>query len=205
MKKHIILILIITMLYNCGYIEIKNKNIIKNKFDNQKSINLTQATFSFYPVFYVNDSYKISKKISIYDYLFKIKDLKNNKLYFVNGTTEDNNTIFFIKEKEQKLCEIKNILKEDYLLCEFIYNDKKYFLTGQKHIINENSVLSINYKITDTDNKEIGYIFKEFYYMKNSYDIIINQDLNNFEDIIYIGLTLFIDTILKENGFFYRK
>ena len=201
------------LIFNCGYIEIRNKNLIRPTFNNQKTLILKEANVSFYPVFYIykpeeiffsnkeNLLFKISKKISLFDYIFDVKDLKNNKSFTVTITKENLN--FYIKENEKNILKIETLYREDYLNFKFLYNKKEYFLKGEQKGVND-IIHSIYYTIS-RENQNLGYIYKEFYYMKNSYEIIINDDFQDIEDNIFIILNLLIDTILKENGLLFRK
>lgn len=217
-KKYILIFILSIFIYDCGYIEIKNKNIIRPKFDNQKIITLKQQIVSFYPVFFIYDQkqialdipetekenllFKISKKFSIEKNIFKIKDLKNNNSYLIEIFKEENK--IYIKERENIIFTITNLYKNDYLNFKFIYNEKIYYLTGEQKGKNDNIIHSINYNITNKD-KKIIYIYKELYYMKNNYEIIINKEVEEIKEKDIILLNIFIDLLLKEEGFCYRS
>ncbi len=204
--------MLIIIFTNCGYIEVKNKNLIKPNFENQKTLILNQNTISFNTSFKVyeygeenNTLFKITKKSNILTLSYEIKDIKNKNIYLLE---EEENNLFYIKDKDNKIIgTIKNFYVNEYLNFEFNYNNKDYILTGEKNSLNENTIYYITYKILDkiNKNKNLGYIYKQFYYMKNEYDIIINKNFNELNENIFIILTIFIDNILKKNGFFYRN
>jgi hypothetical protein len=50
----------------------------------------------------------------------------------------------------------------------------------------------------------LGSIFKEYGYFTNEYEIIINRSFNDFEDALFICYGVFIDQILRENGYQYK-
>jgi len=217
MIKKIILFILILIFYNCGYIEIKNKNLIKPHFETQKSLILNQSSISFNTTFKVyefkendinkknNILFKITKKNNITDKNYEIKNLKNNDIFILEEIDQNS---FYIKDKNNKIISIiKNLYTNEYLNFEFNYNNKEYLLVGEQNELNNNTIYYITYKILKKrdKNKNLGYIYKQFYYMKNEYDIIINKNLNELNEDIFIILTIFIDDILKKNGFFYRN
>lgn len=217
MKDKILYFIVLLFFTNCGYIEIKNKNFIKPYFDNQRSLIIKQNIISFNTIFNVYENeeenknsplFKIISKNNMFNNIFEIKDLINNNTLILEITNDKHNTIFYIKDKNYNIISIiKNIYLKDFLNFEFNYNNKYYILSGEEKNINQNSIYSINYKIIEESNKNknLCYIYKQFHYMKNEYDLIINKNFNELPDDFLVVLTIFIDIMLKNNGFFYRN
>jgi hypothetical protein len=223
MRYFILTLIIIVMFFSCGYSDIKNENLTRPVFESQKIIYLDKAVFEFIPTFYVWNAkyasymdsrdakegtlYKITKKADFSYNSFFVNNLKIKESCSINEEPSeipgDQSINYNIMENNIKIISIRQFNKTDNMLYEISYNNEKYSLEGK---INRtgNIIHSFNFTLKKGDKTFVN-IYKEYYYFKNEYEIIINRKEKDFKDITLISIGVFIDQLLKENGYEFRS
>ncbi len=223
--KFILLILILIIFFSCYSQDIKQQNLKRPVFDFQKTYLLRQLPAEFITNYNVwknvplnlsvypdlktmlNDRYFTARKKFTLDYCrFVINDKANKKALDLeeSETTENNIRLltYQIKDGKQTICTIKQVEEKDFFNYEISYKNRKYQLSGAIKKL-DNNMHSFEFSVKNQD-KILGNIFKEFRYAVNEYEIIINEKYNDFEDSIFICFGIFIDQILKQNGYRYK-
>lgn len=221
----IFIIFISIFLKSCIMMQIDDQNLIKPSFDFQKTYILKHI-----PLYFM-DYYNVWKyePFDVLEFT-SVKELKKSKLFFArqqitlvgnNFFIEDNvnkkkyilKQEFFPEKKEDKLINysiyqdeiiigtINQLDKYNTLEFHFNYKNNTYIIKGQLNKI-ENNIHSFIFNIIEP-NLEItlGSIFKKYLYLKNEYEIVINREQNIIEDPLFICFGVFVDQILKENGY----
>lgn len=225
MKKLLFLIFIFFIALSCGYIEKRKENLVRPDFKYQETLYLNRSPADILPTYFVWNAqysefldmedlkegtlYKAVKKADIEKNIYNISDIKAGLDYqLVENTDPSNDFIYKITINKTETGYIKQIDKNDilkYILC---YDQKEYLLEGECRMtkttgINDDIIQSFNFTIKDQDAVYAA-VFKEFYIFKNEYEIIINKNQNKLNNTLFIILSVFIDQILKENGYEYK-
>lgn len=224
--KKLLLFFSILLLLSCFSTEEKAEKIKIPYFEHQKTYILKQNPFDFTTIYDVWKSnpvsvfdypdtksmladryFKARKKIKFSKNEFVITDLENNTRYFL---VEEEPLIFKnkkliqykITDSEKTICSIVQKEEKDILNFEILVNNK-YDLKGSI-LKNNNNIICFEFLILNPNKNAVGYILKKFRYFINEYEIIINKENKELSDPIFIGVAIFIDQILKENGFRYK-
>jgi hypothetical protein len=226
LKKYYILLaaLLILAVLSCDIDDAKDKYLDRPKFDFQKTYLLRQVPlyFSIY--------YNIWKNVPVDLFEFgSLKDIKTAKLFDAHqvielvGTSyvlEDNaNKKKYLLKKEsatdelirysisldkKEIASIKQLEAKNILNFDVSYKERTFQISGEIRK-NADTVYAFVYEIKDKEkNRIIGKIFKEYKYFLNEYEISINREFGIVEDPIFITLGIFIDQILRENGYQYK-
>lgn len=229
MKKKIglliIIILLSFLLNQCIMVQVEDQNAIKPNFDFEKTYFLKHV-----PLYFM-DYYNVWKyePIDILEFT-SINELKKSKLFVARQqiTLVGNN--FFIEDrvnskkyelKEEFLNENKELINYSIyqdktligtinqldiyntFLFEFIYKGNNYIIQGRTNKLSE-SIHSFIFEIKDINlGNTLCSIYKQYSYFKNEYEIIINREYDIIEDPIFICFGVFVDQLLKENGYQY--
>jgi hypothetical protein len=94
LKYFIIQLVIFIIIQGCGYVDLKNKNLIEPTFKSEKSMVMVQSVFEFIPSFNVFTTkygvffspedkidgtlFKITKKALLFEDIYIINDVKKN-------------------------------------------------------------------------------------------------------------------------------
>jgi hypothetical protein len=216
-----ILSLVIT---NCELDDMKNKYLERPKFDFQKTYLLRQAPmyFSIYYSVWKNipvdvmefnsikdikegKVFDAHKRIELVKNSYVIEDNVNKKKYLLKQESPSDELLnFSISSDNKMLASIKQIEKKDILNFDFTYKERNFQIIGEMRKSGD-TVYSFVYEIKDKDkNRMIGKIFKEYKNFLNEYEIYINREFGFVEDPIFINLGIFIDHVLRINGYQYR-
>jgi len=223
--KFILRVLILIIFFSCYSRDIKQQNLKRPVFDLQKTYLLRQVPAEFITNYNVwknvplnlseypdlktmlNDRYFTARKKFKLDYnQFIINDRVNKKSLDLEETEITENNIrmlsYLIKDEKETICTIKQTEEKNFLNYDILYKNRTYQFNGEIKKL-DNNIHSFEFSVKNQD-KTLGFIFKEFRYSVNEYEIMINQKYNDFEDSIYICFGIFIDQILKQNGFRYK-
>ena len=229
MKKIISTILISIAMFSCGYIETKKESLTRPAFEEQETLYLNRFPIDIIPTFFVWNAkysefldaedakegtlFKAVKNPNIEKNIYTITDVKNKVDYKVMENIDlSNDFLYEITSNTKRIGYIKQIDKDDILNYIFVTNDnsddKFYRIEGKSRAtkttgINPDIVHSFNFEIKDEERVYCN-IFKEYYIFKNEYEIIANKSQNKLENPIFVCISLFIDQILRENGYEYR-
>lgn len=217
----IIQLIVFIIIQGCGYVDLKNKNLIEPTFKSEKKMVMVQSVFEFIPSFNVFTTkygvylapedkkdgtlFKITKKASLFEDIYIINDVKNSgKLYFSNGEPDSfGRQNFKIYNDITDLAVISQKFKEDYESFKLSYKQTDYDLTVDIKGNVGNSIDSVVLTVA-SDVGVLFNIFKRQLYFRNNYDMIVNEDLNVFDDSLIVSISVFFDYILKENGISYK-
>lgn len=226
-NKNILLILIpaIFLFINCFTREVKKENLIRPSYDVQKTYVMRQLPIEMGIIYNVwdhlpldlveLDTYKklqeqklfsAVQKLKLTGLEFVVKDKKNKVDYILEETFTDNSTDrnkhFSIVTKNKQIAQIDQVYYDDFLLYEIKYKNRIYSMEGNIKKYG-NNIHSIIFSIME-ENQLIGSIFKEYKYLKNKYEIIIDSEKNSIDDPIYICLGVIVDQMLRENGYHFK-
>ncbi|MBN2545229.1 MAG: hypothetical protein JXB50_05480 [Spirochaetes bacterium] len=220
-----LLVIGIIIFFNCFSQEVKQQNLRRPVFDFQKTYLLRQVPAEFITNYNVwknvplnlseypdlktmlNDRYFTARKRFTLDYnKFIINDKVNKKTFNLEESETIENNIrlltYSINDSKETVCTIKQIEEKDFLNYDILYKTRKYQFNGVIKKL-DNNIHSFEFSVKNQD-KILGFIFKEFRYSSNEYEIIINQKYNDFEDSYFICFGVFVDQILKQNGYRYK-
>lgn len=222
--KKIVLFLIIFIVISCNLQDVREQNLTRPKFEYQKTYVLQQAPGEFFIYFNVWKSLPVDfldfenikqmneakaftarQKIQLIGNEYLIIDRITNKKYTLKqhfNKSLDDLVSFTISDENSIIGIIDQIDIYDIWYYEYTQGDKKYTIKGEIKKIGTD-IQSIIFTIKHNDD-ELGTIFKEFSYFKNNYEIFINRKFNNIEDPIFISFGVFIDQILRENGYKFK-
>lgn len=224
--KKIIIILLSLLLLCCSFKEIRNENLARPEYEFQKSYVLKQMPADFMTYFNVWKNYPVD--VSEFD---SIKDIKAAKDFSVRQKIQlvknefivndiNNNLKYFLKEEtgfdNPLKLKVYSILQDDILIGTLTQNDnysflnfeyskegKKYNIDGVEKKFGTNThsfIFTIKHK-----EDELGTVFKEYSNFSNKYEIIINRQFKNLNDTEFICFGVFLDQILKENGYKFKN
>lgn len=226
-KKKLFLIYIIIasfLLKNCIMIKIEDQSLIKPTFDFQKTYILKHIPLYFMAYYNVwkNEPFiatefttpkelKKSKlftarqQITLVGNNFFIEDRVNNGKYLLKqelpptkGYKLINYSIF---QNDKIIGTINQSDKNNTFLYILNYKNEPYIIEGKLNKF-EKIIDSFIFNITDKNSGvTLGSIYKKYLYFKNEYEIVINRKYNNIEDPIFVCLGVFVDQMLKENGY----
>lgn len=227
MKKKIFLLIIIILLSfllnQCIMVQVEDQTAIRPDFDFEKTYFLKHMPIYFMAYYNVwkyepidileygsIKEFKKSKlftarqQITLVGNNFFVEDKVNNKKYelkeeFLNKNKELINYSIF--QEKTLIGSINQINIHNTFLFEFIYNGNNYIIQGRPNKASE-SIHSFTFEIKDVNlgNTLCG-IYKKYDYFKNEYEIIINREYDIIEDPIFICFGVFVDQLLKENGY----
>ncbi|HOF01943.1 MAG TPA: hypothetical protein PK385_09635 [Spirochaetota bacterium] len=221
LKYFIIQLVIFIIIQGCGYVDLKNKNLIEPTFKSEKSMVMVQSVFEFIPSFNVFTTkygvffspedkidgtlFKITKKASLFEDIYIINDVKKNeKLYFSNGAPDNfDRKTFKIYNDNTDLAVIYQKFKENYESFKLSYKQTDYDLTVDIKKNVGNTIDSVVLTVA-SDAGVLFNVFKRQLYFRNNYNMIVNEDLNVFDDSIIASVSVFFDYVLKENGISYK-
>ena len=221
MRKYFILPVLLIVLQACGYIELRNKNLIRPKFDNQRSLVINQSPFIFHPFFkvYTTDYgvflfpedkkegtlFDIKKSFHLFEDIFIIKNLKSDDTLFFKQISDDKNDRkqYKIYNNKNDLITIRQKFKQDYETFSLEFENIIYDLTIDYKSRNEEELHSVELTLSEESNIYLK-IFKQQYYFKNNYEVYINADFDIFGDSLSVSIGIFLDYILKNEGIFYK-
>jgi hypothetical protein len=216
--------LLIFIIAGCELDDAKNKYLERPKFDFQKTYLLRQVPmyFSIYYSVWKNvpvdvlefNSIKDIKNAKVFDAhkrielvknSYEIEDNVNKKKYLLKQVSSEGELLnFSISADKKTIASIKQLENRDILNYEFTYKERNFQITGEMRK-SADTVYSFSYEIKDKDkNRVIGKIFKEYKNFLNEYEIYINREFGFVEDPIFINLGVFIDHVLRTNGYQYR-
>jgi hypothetical protein len=221
MKKYILLLTIISILFGCGFSDIRKEGLARPGFEFQKTYIMEKFPIEIIPTYNVFTTkfaafqdprdekegtiYKAVKSGSMIENIFNVTDIKNKTKYIMkqeNDSKDFDKIIYTISLDNKKFCRIEQKYKGNFLTFDVTYKDEKYKLSGKINKFND-IVYSFVFTI-QKDEKNLGYIYKEFYYFKDEYEIILDRNKNPLDDLTYISFTVFADQILKENNHNYK-
>jgi uncharacterized protein YxjI len=221
MKYIILIIFLAAVLLSCGFSDIKNESLKRPVFEHQKTLILDRYPVEIFPTYYVYSTkygaffdpqdqaegtlYKINKNASIGKENFTVTDFKNKIIYSMkeeNNVQDKEKAYYSISENGNKFCEIKAKFKSDFLKYDVMYKNELYSFEGK---INQfsNIIHSIDFTLKDKD-KILCSIYKQQYYFKDQYEVIINRKENPVDNLTYLSLAVFVDQVLNENGMIYK-
>ncbi len=228
-KNRIILLalfgfVLLSIFFGCGYSEVRQKNLQRPTFAFQETYTLLRAPFEIgmpsytvyspdYPALWditdkdSNTLYKINKKPSLSENSFVIKDPKSEysynlvENYITNRKFRKIDYTFY--ENKQK----KYDVVQEYIDDIFNYSIKKdnnlYKIEGKANKALR-STTSFTYEIKDQNNSTVAYIYREYRYFKDEYEIIVNKEIKSFSPVEYVSLAVFIDEIMVRYGYNYN-
>jgi hypothetical protein len=219
-----VVLLLILAATSCGVNDAKEKYTERPRFDFQKTYLLRQVPF------YFSIYYNIWKNVPVDLQEFgSLKDIKGAKLYDAHKVLQFIGNSYIIEDNENKknyllkqenksselikysvslnkkeLAVIKQLEAKNILSFEVSYKDRIFEINGEMRKADEN-VFAFVYEIRDKEkNRTLGKIFKEYRNFMNEYEIYINREFGIVEDHMFITLGIFIDQILRENGYQYK-
>ncbi len=225
MKKIAILFIIILSI-SCFSQQVKKENLTRSSFEYQKTFILRQMPVDFitiynvwkyYPVDFTEFTnfkemqeaklFKVKQKITFIGNHFVISDKTSGKKFdlieeYNIDSSSDGIITYKIHEDKKIIGTINQIYSNELFTYDFIYKDETYKIEGEIKKFGQN-IHSFVFNIK-TNDAILGTIFKQYKYFQNEYEIIINRAYNNIDDPIFICFGVFIDQILKENGYFYK-
>jgi len=217
----VIQLIVFIIIQGCGYVDLKNKNLIKPTFKSERNIVMVQSVFEFIPSFNVFTTnygvfltpedkkegtlFNITKKASLFEDIYIINDpKKNDKLYFSDGTPDSfGRQTFKIYNDITDLAFISQKFKENYESFKLSYKQADYDLTIDVKGNISNTIDSVVLSVS-SDAGVLFNVFKRQLYFRNNYNMIVNEDLNVFDDSLIVSVSVFFDYILKENGISYK-
>ncbi|OHD13028.1 MAG: hypothetical protein A2086_07475 [Spirochaetes bacterium GWD1_27_9] len=224
MKNLMLFVFFIFVLFSCGYSEVRKENLTRPTFENEKRIYLERFAVEFIPTYYVwttkysefmdledakeGTLFKVVKKLSLIDNIFTVEDIKNkDKITLRQVSKKDNTTdlVFYnIYDNNSLIGEIKQSSNLDFDNFDLFYKGKQYLISGKTNKFQENIINSFNFTISD-DKEVLSHIFREYYYLKNEYEIIINKNKEEIPDMVFIATGVFLDQILRSQGYDYKN
>ncbi|HQH31670.1 MAG TPA: hypothetical protein PK900_12380, partial [Spirochaetota bacterium] len=128
----------------------------------------------------------------------------NEKLYFSNGAPDNfDRKTFKIYNDNTDLAVIYQKFKENYESFKLSYKQTDYDLTVDIKKNVGNTIDSVVLTVA-SDAGVLFNVFKRQLYFRNNYNMIVNEDLNVFDDSIIASVSVFFDYVLKENGISYK-
>lgn len=223
--KKIFFLLIIVSLLSCTYHQILLKEKFKRpEFNHQHTYILRQLPFDFltfftvwknFPVTYTEldsidkikraSDYTAYQKIQLFKNSFVIKDkIKNTKYQLIQDYSDNSSDLvkYKIKKKNSIIGIISQNSTDNFLDYTFMYNRKEYRFTGKINQVG-NNVHSFDFTISN-NGKILATVYKEYLYLVNRYEIIINRQYKDIEDPVYICMGVLTNQILKDNGYHYK-
>ena len=230
MKKNRIIILILfgftlfLVFLGCGYSQVRQKNLERPTFKFQDTYILLRAPFEIitpsytvyspdYPALWditdkkSNTLYKINKKISLGENSFVIKGQDSGISYnlvenYITNTKFKKIDYSFYEGNVKKY----NIVQEyiDDIFNYLIKREESLYKIEGKANKTFNSTTSFTYQIKNEDNNVVAYIFREYRYFKDEYEIIVNKEIKSFSPAEYVSLAVFIDEIMVRHGYNYN-
>lgn len=223
MKKTFLLLGLI-LLFGCSSQEVVDKDKLRPDFDFQKTYILRQNPFAFttyynvwkyLPIAIIDFEkpkdiraakyFNVRQQISLIGNNFLVRDLEKDKKYLLKEellNNSDDLINYSISENGITICNIKQITKKDILNFDLIINEKTYKITGEIKKKGENA-LAFTFSVND-ENVLLCKIIKEYLYFDNAYEIVVNREFSPIKDLMYICVGVFLDQILKENGYQYK-
>jgi hypothetical protein len=101
------------------------------------------------------------------------------------------------------LAVISQKFKENYESFKLSYKQTDYDLTVDIKKNVGNTIDSVVLTVA-SDAGVLFNVFKRQLYFRNNYNMIVNEDLNVFDDSIIASVSVFFDYVLKENGISYK-
>lgn len=221
----IIIILLSFLLNQCIMVQIEDQNAIRPNFDFEKTYFLKHMPLYFMAYYNVwryepvdlleftsinelkkSKLFVARQQITLVGNNFFIEDRVNSKKYelkeeFLNKNNELIN--YSIYQEKALIGTINQIDTFNTFLFEFIYKGNNYIIQGRINKFSD-SINSFIFEIKDINlGKTLCSIYKKYSYFKNEYEIIINREYNVIEDPIFICFGVFVDQLLKENGYQY--
>lgn len=221
LKFFVIQLIVFIIIQGCGYVDLKNKNLIEPNFKSEKNMVMIQSVFEFIPSFNVFTTnygvfltpedkkegtlFNITKKPSLFEDIYIINaPKKNDKLYFSDGTPDSfDRKTFKIYNDNTDLVVISQKFKENYESFKLSYKQTDYDLTVDVKGNIANTIDSVVLSVSSNAGVLFN-VFKRQLYFRNNYNMIINEDLNIFDDSLIVSVSVFFDYILKENGVSYK-
>ena len=222
--KIIIIFSILILFLSCYSQQIKKENLTRPSFIQQKTYVLRQMPIDFitiynvwkhYPIDFIEldnlkklqdaKSYMVKQKITLTGNHFIIEDKEQKTKYVLKQGFNDNssdNITYKIYQNDNIIGTINQVYEHDFLIYDFVYKNKTYNIEGEIKQFRMNTH-SFVFNIKDKD-VIYGSIYKQYGYFKNEYEIIINRKYNNINDPFFISFGVFIDIVLKENGYSYK-
>ncbi len=229
MKKKILIfitmILLSFLLNQCIMIQVEDQNSIRPNFDFEKTYFLKHMPLYFMAYYNVwkyepvdvleftsikelkkSKLFVARQQITLVGNNFFIEDRVNSKKYelkeeFLNNNKEIIN--YSIYQEKNLIGTINQLDIYNTFLFEFIYNGNNYVIQGRINKFSDR-IHSFVFDIKDINSgSTLGSIYKQYTYFKNEYEIIINREYEIIEDPIFICFGVFIDQLLKENGYQY--
>ncbi len=223
MKKIFLLLSLLTLIC-CSSQEVIDKDKLRPEFDFQKTYILRQNPFAFTTYYNVwkylpitlfdfekpkdfkkAKYFNIRQKISIIGNSFVVRDIENDEKYILKQELDDvpdNLIIYSILQNEVLLGNIVQIENKNILDYNLTLNGKTYSIKGEIKKRGDN-VLAFTFNINDKDIL-LCKIIKEYLYFDNAYEIVVNKEFSTLNDSMYICVAVFLDQILKENGYQYK-
>jgi hypothetical protein len=218
--KNIIIIFAAILLIGCSTLEVKNKNLIRPEYKFQKTYVLRQAVGDFINYFDVWENepvdfsdyadikemddariFTVVEKITLVGNEYLITDKKNKVKYElkqkIGKDTHKDKTEYEIYLNNNMIVDIIQPDAMEKFDFNVLYNNKTYSLKGMIKGVNSD-IHSFDFTILHNDDV-MGTIFKEYSAMTNNYEVIINRQFKNIED-----LAVFVHQILKEKGYQYK-
>jgi hypothetical protein len=221
MRKIFLFIFMLAILTSCGFYETRRQGVVRPTFEMQKTYVLIRYPVEIIPIYYVwtqkytaffeqrdlKDSvvFKATKDFSFSENKFTIEEAKTKKKYYLKeeeNKMDKDRILYSITNKDGLNIKISAKFKDDFLVYEFIFNEDVYQFEGKINKFAE-AIYSFDFVLKKNDI-EIAHIFKEYTYFKNETEVIINKKVSKFDDLAYISLGVFVDQILRENGYNFR-
>ncbi len=223
--KRLIIILSVLLLLGCSSLDLRNQNLVRPEYKFQKTYLLRQAVGDFINYFDVwknepvdfmdfeslqqmNDAklFTAAEKITLVGNDYIINDRVNKKKYELTQDLSKHSyrdieryNIVLDKKRIARIVQADPENKFDFAIT---YEGKTYDLNGQIKQVGMD-INSFEFTLMHGDDN-LGTIFKEFSYVLNNYEIIINRQFDNIDDPLFICLAVFVHQVLKENGYQYK-
>jgi len=148
-------------------------------------------------------SFKAVQKIELVGQSFEIEDRINKKKYLLKQENDiDNKKYYTISSEDRQIGEIKQLEVKNILNFELSYKNRTFQINGEIKKLS-GKTYGFLYEIKD-GNRSICKVFKELKYFMSEYEISINREFGFIDDPIFITTGVFIDSILRENGYQYK-
>ncbi len=209
--------------------ETKKENLRRTSFAEQETLYLNRFPIDIIPTYYVWDAkysefldmedakegtlYKAINKPNIEKNIYSLSDIKNKtELTLIENIDPSSDFLYEITLGKKRVAVIKAIDKDDIFNYDLVINDHSsddfYRIEGKSKAmkttgVNPDIIHGFGFDIKKEDLTYCS-IFKEYYVFKNEYEIIVNKSQDIIDNSIFVCVSLFIDLILKENGYEFR-
>lgn len=152
--------------------------------------------------------YKIVEKLVVDGKEYALFDNRNGGKEYrlkeqLNENSRDTIRRYTISSDGTVLAKIEQVYRDDYFYFSLQMGEKSYYIEPLNNF-QRPFVREIIFTLRD-EERVYSYFNKKVSYVKNEYDIVIDRTVKAADDVLIVGIALFVDHILFEKGYDYKR